>query len=58
MFLGFAGNSSVKFRVLTECKMVAGYYIINTTADEMEILGIAVELAFRRRTFGKAILQI
>ncbi|MDR3253430.1 MAG: ribosomal protein S18-alanine N-acetyltransferase, partial [Endomicrobium sp.] len=56
MFLSSARNNSVKFRILAECKMVAGYYITSTTADEMEILDIAVEPAFRRRAFGKAIL--
>lgn len=51
-----AKNTAVKFKVLTENKTVAGYYIIIMAAGETEILNLAVAPEFRRRSFGQAIL--
>ncbi|OEG71582.1 hypothetical protein ATZ36_13890 [Candidatus Endomicrobiellum trichonymphae] len=56
MLLDSAKNTAVKFKVLIENKTVAGYYIISTAADETEVLDIAVDLKFRRRSFGQAML--
>ncbi|MDR3256987.1 MAG: ribosomal protein S18-alanine N-acetyltransferase [Endomicrobium sp.] len=56
MLLGSANNSVVKFKVLNENEIVAGYYIISIVADETEILDIAVNPSFRRRTFGRIML--
>jgi ribosomal-protein-alanine N-acetyltransferase len=57
MFLESARNRAVKFKVLTENETVVGYYVISITAGETEILNITVNPAFRRRSFGKAILE-
>ncbi len=56
MLLDSAKNAAVKFKVLIENKTVAGYYIISTSADETEVLDIAVDPKFRKRSFGQAML--
>jgi ribosomal-protein-alanine N-acetyltransferase len=56
MFLSSANNSTVKFRILIEHKTLVGYYIINTVADETEILNIAVSPMFRGHSFGRAMI--
>jgi ribosomal-protein-alanine N-acetyltransferase len=35
---------------------VAGYYIISTAANEVEVLDIAADPKFRKRSFGQAML--
>ncbi|OEG70142.1 hypothetical protein ATZ36_05905 [Candidatus Endomicrobiellum trichonymphae] len=56
MLLDSAKNAAVKFKVLIENKTVAGYYIISTSADETEVLDIAIDPKFRKRSFGQAML--
>jgi ribosomal-protein-alanine N-acetyltransferase len=56
MFLGSAKNNTTTFKVLMKNKIVIGYYIISTVADETEILEIAVSRKFRRQNFGKFML--
>jgi ribosomal-protein-alanine N-acetyltransferase len=56
MFLGSAKNNTTTFKVLLKNKIVIGYYIISTAADETEILEITVSRKFRRQKFGKFML--
>jgi ribosomal-protein-alanine N-acetyltransferase len=57
MFLGSAENNTVKFKVLIKDKVVIGYYIISSAADETEILDIAVKQEFKRQSFGKSMIE-
>ena len=56
MFLGSAQNKTVIFKILIKNKIVVGYYIISTIADETEIITIAVCSKFRRQNCGRFML--
>lgn len=56
MFLGSAQNKTVIFKILIKNKIVVGYYIISTIADETEIITIAVCPKFRRQNCGRFML--
>jgi ribosomal protein S18 acetylase RimI-like enzyme len=61
MFLSYAKDSNVKFKVLLKNKTVVGHYIISSEYDGygnevMHVLTIAVDANFRRKNFGRTML--
>ena len=56
MFLSSANNKLVSFKIVFEDGVLAGYCLYWTVCGETEILSIAVDAVFRRRSLAKNML--